>query len=293
MRLRCGNFRRLACIAIGMLAVQTAPAQATVVRFTTSLGNIDVRLYDGATPLHAANFLSYSTSNRYDGTFIHRAPQDFVVQGGGFTLTPPNTVNAVVADAPVQNEPGISNLRGTLALAKTDAGPSSGTNQWFFNIGDNSANLNFQNGGFTVFGRIVGNGLTVIDAINALPTQDLDGSGQTFNEVPVRALAGALTDRLVFINTVTTLNLPAGDYNRDGKVDSADLTLWKADYGSTTKAEADGNGNGRVDGEDFLLWQRTLGQNFGSPGVSAVPEPSAGTLALVAAFAVLRRRRRK
>jgi MYXO-CTERM domain-containing protein len=279
-----------------MLAVQAAPAQATVVRFTTSLGNVNVRLYDSAAPLTVANFLNYTTSNRYNGTFFHRAPQDFVAQGGGFTFTPPNIVNEVVSDPMVKNEPGISNLRGTIAMAKLGSGPDTATNQWFFNIEDNSANLDFQNGGFTVFGRIVGTGLTVVDAINALPTADLDPNTNpgTFDQVPLRGTSGQpLADRLVFVNTVSALNLPAGDYNFDGKVDGADLSVWRADYGSTTKAEADGNGNGRVDGEDFLLWQRTLGQNFGSPGVSVVPEPAAATLAVVAAFAVLRRRRRK
>ena len=49
-------------------------------------------------------------------------------------------------------------------------------------------------------------------------------------------------------------------------VNGADLAIWKADFGSTTKAEADGNGDGRVDGADFLVWQRTLGQNFGHAG---------------------------
>src|SRR5690606_10640684 len=73
--------------------------------------------------------------------------------------------------------------------------------------------------------------------------------------------------------------------------------VWKADFGSTTKAEADGNGNGRVDAGDFLIWQRTRGQNFGAPAVgaiAAVPEPVAATLALLAPAACgLARRSRK
>nr|MBA3482135.1 hypothetical protein [Pirellulales bacterium] len=71
--------------------------------------------------------------------------------------------------------------------------------------------------------------------------------------------------------------------------------VWKADYGSTTKADADGNGNGVVDGGDFLVWQRTLGQNLGAPtvaAVAAIPEPAAATLALFGAAALLRCRRK-
>lgn len=284
--------RLLVLLLVGAIAVFQAPtASATVVRYATSLGVVDVRLYDTATPLTVANFLNYSTSNRYNGSFIHRGATNFVVQGGGFTFTPPTTVNNVPTDPPVQNEFGISNQRGTIAMAKTAAGPNSATSQWFFNWKDNSGTpplgLDHQNGGFTVFGRVVGSGMSVVDAINALPKVDLDQSDPgTFDEVPLRGTsAQPLAERLIFVNTVNTLNIPAGDYNFDGKVDGADLAVWKADFGSATRAEADGNGDGRVDGADYLVWQRTAGQNFGAPtagAASAVPEPAAATMVFFA-----------
>ncbi|HEX6961255.1 MAG TPA: peptidylprolyl isomerase, partial [Lacipirellula sp.] len=216
----------------------------------------------------------------------------FVVQGGGFKY-PSDAVGVqqVPQDPPAPNEPGISNLRGTIAMAKLGGDPNSATNQWFFNLADNSENLDNQNGGFTAFGRVVGNGMSVVDAIAALPRVN---AGSPFDTLPVRNWSGGtiLKQHLVTFSRILPLNLPAGDYTFDGQVNAADLAVWKADLGSTTKAEADGNGNGVVDGADFLVWQRTLGQNFGPPAMAAVPEPAGAALALMAAAVFLRRRRR-
>jgi peptidyl-prolyl cis-trans isomerase A (cyclophilin A) len=278
-------------------------SEATIVRFVTNLGNVDVRLYDTATPLHVANFLNYTTNNRYDDTFIHRSPEAFVVQGGGYKLAaPPSGIfgaTHIPTFAAVMNEPGITNTRGSLALAKVGGNPNSGTSEWFFNMSDNSGGgpaLDTQNGGFTVFGRVVGGGMSVLDAI-----QDLSRiNTQQFSDVPVLDIAkvqaqqNVFTEDAVILSDVRVLNIPGGDYNRDGVVNAADLAVWKADFGSTTKVDADGNGNGRVDGQDFLAWQRTLGQNLGPPiaaAVHGVPEPSGLALvALGSMCAALRRR---
>jgi peptidyl-prolyl cis-trans isomerase A (cyclophilin A) len=303
--------RRLAaCLAIAV-AFLAARAEATVVRFETSVGNITVRLFDAATPLSVANFLNYSTSNRYDATFIHRVPQSagasshFVIQGGGFKLN--NSIfqaAGITTDAPVLNEPGISNLRGTLSYAK-GSDPNSATSQWFFNVGNNTFLDQPGNGAFTAFGRVVGNGMTVVDAIDNLEVINAgvaqNAPGEDFDEIPVLDLDKVLAQQdvtnadAVMINDVKTLNVPAGDYNFDGKVDGADLTVWKTDFGSTLKAEADGNGDGVVNGADLLVWQRTFGQNFGVPAaaaIAAVPEPAAATLALLAAACGFARRSR-
>jgi cyclophilin family peptidyl-prolyl cis-trans isomerase len=285
-----------ACLVVALVFLGLARAEATVVRFNSVLGNIDVRLYNTATPLTTANFLNYANGGDWVDTFIHRSVPGFVVQGGGFTF-PTGATNplSVPQDPPVLNEPGISNLRGTIAMAKLGGDPNSATNQWFFSLENNAEILDGQNGGFTVFGRVVSTGMTVVDAIAALPRVNAGGA---FNTLPVRNFAGGniKKENLVTFNTILPLNLPDGDYNFDGKVDGADLAVWKADFGSTAKAEADGNGNGRVDAADFLVWQRTFGQNFGAPAaaaIAAVPEPAATTLALFAAVAcgVTRRRR--
>ena len=83
----------------------------------------------------------------------------------------------------MQNEPFISNIRGTIAMAKLGGDPNSATSQWFINLADNSANLDTQNGGFTVFGHVTGNGMSVADAIAMLNRVNV---GSPFDALPVR-----------------------------------------------------------------------------------------------------------
>jgi peptidyl-prolyl cis-trans isomerase A (cyclophilin A) len=286
------------CLALGAVAaaLHGGALHAKVVRFHTTSGDIDVRLYDGAAPLHAQNFLNYTTSNRYDATFIHRVAQqngqsaDFVIQGGGFKLN--NSIFAatgIALDPPVALEFAISNLRGTLGAART-ANPNSAQSQWFFNVGDNTF-LDSPGNDFTVFGRVVGGGMSVVDAINDLSVVNASAAqnapSEAFAEVPVYNLQKVLSQQdirnedAVIVEDVEVLNFTDGDYNFDGFVNNADLAIWSADIGSTTKAEADGNGNGVIDQADFLIWQAN------------VPEPSSLALAATVGMAGLTSRRRR
>lgn len=153
----------LSCAAL--LAQQ---ASATKVQIQTVMGDIEVNLYDKTTPKTVENFLAYVKSGAYTNSVIHRAVPDFIVQGGGFKWEGKSPLTAIGQNAAVINEPVYSNLRGTIAMAKLGGNPNSATNQWFFNLKDNSANLDTQNGGFTVFGQVTGNGMAIIDAMAAL-----------------------------------------------------------------------------------------------------------------------------
>ena len=169
---------------------ETTAVAGTVVKFDTNapLANSDffVELYDkvGAapaggrtTPITTANFLSYVGDGSYDGTIIHRSVSDFVVQGGGFTAPtvaadqPGSDPVAVSTKDAIGNEPGNSNLRGTLAMAKLGGQPNSATSQWFVNLSDNTF-LDADNGGYAVFGEVLGDGMTVVDTLGSALTYD-------------------------------------------------------------------------------------------------------------------------
>lgn len=188
----------------------SAQAGATIVRVQTALGSFDVNLYDRGAPATVANFLAYVNAGAYNNMFLHRSVGGFVVQGGGFTYQGPSSVGAIAQNAAVTNEPVYSNVRGTIAMAKLPGNPNSATNQWFINTGNNSANLDVQNGGFTAFGQVTGNGMTVVDAINAL---QVFGLSTSLDSVPLRnytsqnAAAGVpITDQNFMVASVTVID---------------------------------------------------------------------------------------
>ena len=147
------------------------PADAPRVRIETEFGDIVVALYADRAPVSTANFLEYVDTGFYDGTLFHRvtrAPM-IVVQGGGF--------GSGMADKrtrpPVVNEAtnGLSNVRGTLAMARTNA-IDSATSQVYFNVVDNTMldHRDANNFGYAVFGFVV-EGMEVVDRISMTPTE--------------------------------------------------------------------------------------------------------------------------
>jgi peptidyl-prolyl cis-trans isomerase A (cyclophilin A) len=148
-----------------------------------------------------ANFLSvYAIPGAYADSVVHRSVSNFVIQGGGFTYTGPVAVNSFSLDSiptgtPVANDPKLSNVRGTIAMAKT-SNPDSATSQWFINLSNNANSLDVATnaGGFTVFGQVVGDGMQVVDAIAALTR--LNGGG-VFAELPIRSYSQTDVDNEV------------------------------------------------------------------------------------------------
>lgn len=155
---------------------------ATTVQFQTSLGDFEVILFDQGTPATVDNFLAYVEAGDYTDTIFHRSVANFVVQSGGYSLTEEGTLVPISQRPAVTNEPVYSNIRGTIAMAKLGGNANSATSQWFFNLGNNSANLDVQNGGFTVFGIVKDNGMDIVDDIADLPVFNL---GSPLDTIPL------------------------------------------------------------------------------------------------------------
>ena len=161
-----------------------------VVRFTSQfyIGVapivMDMALFSNRTPTTRTNFLKYVTDGDYVNSFIHRSVLNFVIQGGASRVVN-NAFAAVPTDPPISNEFGVSNTLGTISMAKASYSPNSATSQWFVSLGANSDNLDNQNGGFTVFGRLTRSTLSsaqIFGNTSYFPTFNYGG---IYNELPL------------------------------------------------------------------------------------------------------------
>lgn len=192
-----------------------ASAGPPVARFQSVLGDFDVLLDSVAAPISVANFTAYANRGAYDGTFLHRSttydPADIqIVQGGGFELVG-NSIDQIPTDPPIPLEAGLPNSRGTIAMARaTD--PNSATSQWFFNVTDNPL-LGLD---YAVFGRVLGGGLSVVDAMASLKVYDASNQlGGAFSELPLRAPALSASN-LVLFPSVRTETFAITNLTRSG-----------------------------------------------------------------------------
>jgi cyclophilin family peptidyl-prolyl cis-trans isomerase len=266
---RIASFLGVCLLILGAVAapVRAQSASDPVYVFHTSLGNIAVQLYPDVAPQTVANFLNYVNSGGYQNSIIHRSVPGFVIQGGGFQVQN-SSIIATPTNAPVVNEFHLSNTRGTIAMAKLGSDPNSATSQWFFNEADNSANLDSQNGGFTVFGKILdAASLAVMDEIAGLPTYDLSSANPAFNQIPLDNYQGSGNAQISNLVTVSSITPPPTHILWDNTNGAA--SLWNYDttsgtftqntYGPypgwTAKTIADG-GN---DGLQRVLWDNTNG----------------------------------
>ena len=157
----------------------------------TPLGDIPVQLYPNTAPQTITNFRNYADRGDWNGSLVHRSVPGFVIQGGGFREVG-GAYAAIPTDPPVANEPCLSNTAGTIAMARIGGQPNSATDQWFVNLVNNTS-LDSVDGGFTAFGKVVGNGMSVVQQIAALPRFDTLAYlqlpfNQIFRELPVTSL---------------------------------------------------------------------------------------------------------
>ncbi|MBX9627350.1 MAG: peptidyl-prolyl cis-trans isomerase [Gemmataceae bacterium] len=166
----------LCLFALGMVAATGEAARAAnpVVAVETSMGTIKVELYPDKAPVTVKNFLDYVDAKHYDGLIFHRVIPTFMVQGGGMEPG----MKEKKTKAPIKNEAGngVSNTRGTLAMART-SDPDSATSQFFINVADNTFldRKEARDGvGYAVFGRVT-EGMDVVDKIKAVKTETKGG----------------------------------------------------------------------------------------------------------------------
>jgi peptidyl-prolyl cis-trans isomerase B (cyclophilin B) len=147
----------------------------TKVKLTTTLGEIIIQLNTEKAPLSSANFLTYVNEGFYNGTIFHRVIPDFMAQGGGFDTS----FNQKAVHAPIKNEAnnGLTNTRGTLAMARTND-PNSATAQFFINYKDNTflnhTSQTSSGWGYAVFGEVI-EGMDIVDAMAKQPTSNRGG----------------------------------------------------------------------------------------------------------------------
>ena len=180
------------------------------VRVLASEGPFNMQLLPESAPKTVTNFLRYVTNGAYRDLIVHRSVPGFVVQTGGFYLDgfSPESVATFPA---VTNEFSLSNLRGTVAMAKVGGNPNSATSQWFVNLADNT-DLDTNNGGFTVFARVMGGGMSNVDRIAALGVYNASSINPAFDELPLKNYStnsGSISiGNLVTISNV--IKLPGG-----------------------------------------------------------------------------------
>jgi len=186
-------------LLLGLLLQAPAPAAPPqpapgnpVVTIETSLGSITVELFKDQAPVSVANFLEYVRDGFYPGTVWHRVVPGYVIQGGGFTAD----LQEKPTRPPIQNEAtnGVSNRRGTVAMARTRA-LRSATSQFYINLSNNPS-LDHQGFspdvfGYAVFGRVIA-GMDVVDRIGQVKTGFKDG----MEDVPLEpVLIKSITER--------------------------------------------------------------------------------------------------
>ena len=149
-----------------------------MITIKTNHGDIGVELFEEKAPISCENFRQYITDGHYAGTIFHRVIPNFMIQGGGMD----ENLSSKATRSPIKNEAdnGEANVRGTLAMARTNV-VDSATSQFFINLRDNDfLNHGGRDFGYAVFAK-VSTGMDVVDAIAGVQTGNRSGH----QDVPV------------------------------------------------------------------------------------------------------------
>jgi peptidyl-prolyl cis-trans isomerase A (cyclophilin A) len=156
------------------------------VGIVTSAGSIVLELDPKAAPITVNNFLNYANSGFYRNTLFHRVISGFMIQGGGYT-TGMVKKDGLKDPIVLESNNGLTNLRGTVAMARTND-PNSATSEFFINHVDNAfLNYSTTNPGYAVFGKVI-QGMDVVDAIASKPTAVSNGFADvTLEDITITA----------------------------------------------------------------------------------------------------------
>jgi len=238
---------------------QSSTASDSNVIMTTNFGSIEIELFPEQAPITVANFLAYIEAEFYDELIFHRVIRGFMIQGGGFDIA--GSQRSTFAPIALEANKGLSNVRGTIAMARTNV-PDSATSQFFINHVDNLfLDATGSDDGYAVFGRVV-SGMDVVDTIANLPTialgifADLPAEPVTIESVVLASgssntpLAKAGPDQSV--NTFQAVYLNASE--------SSESDEGALSYSWTSLAQPSGS--------SALLYSRTSANPYFTPDVA-------------------------
>jgi len=163
-------WRFLLSVAVFLLAGQAVFAQEA--RIETSLGTIVIALDRAHAPVTVDNFIRYAKEGHFDGTAVYRVVPGFVIQAGSFEAD--GKERAVHTPIALESGNGLTNVRGSVAMARDGDVPASATAEFFIDLDDNTFGLDPKAGdapgktGYAVFGKVTA-GMDVVDKIAALP----------------------------------------------------------------------------------------------------------------------------
>jgi cyclophilin family peptidyl-prolyl cis-trans isomerase len=226
----------VAAVVVLFFSFQTFAVYPQVTLHITgaATGDIVLELYTDKAPITVANFISYVNSGFYNGLIFHRVVSSFMIQGGGYD---PNLVQKTTGLLPAiinESRTGLSNLRGTVAMARTTLADSA-TSQFFINdvnntfldygypAYDNYSGRYYTQVGYTAFGKVIA-GMSVVDAISILPTSTQNG----MSNVPVNDVI--IQSAVVTLNGGVCATFYGGDINKDCKVNFKDFALFAQNW---------------------------------------------------------------